>query len=73
MAPINAAMIRQMESDRDMGSKVEISMMFFPIVLATAVPKRKGPMNSQTAAMARALLGDRAPVVMMVATTLAAS
>ncbi len=34
--------------------KADVSMMFLPIVLATAVPKRKGPMNSQIAAMVSA-------------------
>jgi hypothetical protein len=48
-------------------------MIFFPMVSATAVPKRKGPKNSQTAAIVRAFLGERAPVVIIVATTLAAS
>jgi hypothetical protein len=43
------------------------------MVSATAVPKRKGPKNSQIAAIVRAFLGERAPVVIMVATTLAAS
>jgi len=47
--------------------------MFFPMVVATAVPKRKGPINSQIAAMRRAFLGERAPVVIIDATTLAAS
>jgi len=66
-------MTRLVESERTFVSKVETSIMFFPIVSATAVPKRKGPINSQIAAMRRAFLGERAPVVIMVATTLAAS
>ena len=73
MAPTRMAIIRKIGKSITFVSKAEISTIFFPMVWATAVPKRKGPMNSQRAAMASAFLGERAPVVMMVATTLAAS
>jgi hypothetical protein len=66
-------MIRKTGKSMTFVSKAEVSTMFLPMVWATAVPKRKGPINSQRAAMVNAFLGDRAPVVMMVATTLAAS
>jgi hypothetical protein len=71
MAPISAAINREAERSINAVSNVEISIIFFPMVVATAVPKRKGPTNSQRAAMMRAFLADRAPVAMMVATTLA--
>jgi hypothetical protein len=48
-------------------------MIFFPIVLATAAPKKKGAINSQTAAIRRAFLGEIALVMIIVDTTLAAS
>ena len=73
MAPTSAAMRRAMERSTMVGSNVEMSTMLFPIVCATAVPKMNGPANSQTAAMIKAFLGERAPVAMMVATTFAAS
>ena len=73
MAPISAAINREAERSINAVSNVEISIIFFPIVVATAVPKRKGPTNSQMAAMIRAFLADKAPVAMIVATTLAAS
>ena len=73
MAPISAAINRAAERSTNADSNVEISIIFFPIVVATAVPKRKGPINSQMAAMIRAFLADKAPVAMIVATTLAAS
>ncbi len=46
MAPTSAAMRREMERSAVDASNVEMSMMLFPIVCATAVPKMKGPMNS---------------------------
>ena len=73
MAPISAAINREAERSINAVSNVEISIIFFPMVVATAVPKRKGPTNSQMAAMMRAFLADKAPVAMIVATTLAAS
>ena len=73
MAPISAAINREADRSIKAVSNVEISIIFFPMVVATAVPKRKGPTNSQRAAMNRAFLADNAPVAMMVATTLAAS
>ncbi len=73
MAPISAATIRPAERAMAFGSNADVSMIFLPIVLATAVPKRKGPMNSQIAAMVSAIAGDMAPVTMIVATTFAAS
>jgi len=73
MAPMSAATIRLIERLVTFVSKVEISIIFFPIVWATAVPKRKGPINSQVAAIRSAFLGESAPVVIMVATTLDAS
>ena len=73
MAPMSAATMRLIERLITFVSKVEISIMFLPIVSATAVPKRKGPMNSQIAAMVSAIAGDIAHVTMIVATTLAAS
>jgi len=44
-----------------------------PDRLSYCRPNRKGPMNSQIAAIRRAFLEERAPVVIIVATTLAAS
>jgi hypothetical protein len=73
IAPISAAINREAERSINAVSNVETSIIFFPIVVATAVPKRKGPTNSQIAAMIRAFLAERAPVAMIVATTLAAS
>ena len=73
MAPISAAIKTDAETAINAVSKVETSIIFFPMVVATAVPKRKGPVNSQMAAMMRAFLADKAPVAMIVATTLAAS
>ncbi len=45
----------------------------FPIVVATATPKRSGPENSETAAIPRAARGVMAREAIMVATTLALS
>ena len=73
MAPTSAAIIRKIESSMNLGSKEEMSMIFFPIVSATAVPKRNGPTNSPNAAIPKAIRGVIAPVAIMVATTLAAS
>jgi len=73
MAPISAAIKTDAERSINAVSKVERSIIFFPMVVATAVPKRKGPANSQMAAMMRAFLAVKAPVAMIVATTLAAS
>src|SRR3990167_3999055 len=49
------------------------STMSFPIVFATAVPKIKGPRNSQLAAMIRAADGDIDREAIIVATTFEAS
>lgn len=73
MAPTSAATTRQMERSITSVSKAEMSIIFFPIVSATAVPKRNGPMNSPSAAIPNAIRGVIAPVVIMVATTFAAS
>jgi hypothetical protein len=48
-------------------------MISSPMVLATAPPKKRGAINSQAAAMRRALLGDTALVMIIVETTFAAS
>jgi hypothetical protein len=73
MAPVSAAIKTDAETAINAVSNVETSIIFFPMVVATAVPKRKGPVNSQMAAMIRAFLAVKAPVAMIVATTLAAS
>jgi hypothetical protein len=73
MAPTSAATIRLIERLVTLVSKVETSIIFFPIVWATKVPKRNGPMNSPNAAIPNAIRGVIAPVVIIVATTLAAS
>lgn len=62
-----------MERSAAAASNVEMSMMLFPIVCATAVPKMNGPMNSHVAAIIKAFRAERAPVAMIVATTFAAS
>jgi hypothetical protein len=55
------------------GVRTETWMIFSPIVLATAAPKKKGATNSQIPARRRAFLGEMALVMMMVDTTFAAS
>ena len=73
IAPSNAATMSPAERSRLSEEKLEGSTMPVPIVLATAVPNRNGPMNSQMVAIVKARTGESAPVTMIVATTLAAS
>jgi len=71
--PMRVAIIKVAETWRVFRSKVKGSMIFLPIITATAEPIKKGAINSQAAAIRRALRGEMALVIIMVATTFAAS